>query len=363
MCVDFGECPEGRPWGKNDVHRMADARAAMARADLVVAWGTSLSVVANYFDPWDRASKWAKERPRGLREKGAAGGRPCQLAIVNVGKVLDEELAVLKAAVDVDVMMGALLRELGMAEPPPYELATDPFVATAVAPRAGEPAAEWRIGGLDGGPWTAYEAPAGCRDTAEGGAKAARQKERGDRRAAAAAAAVGGGTAAAAAAARAGVSSSSESESDSDSDGGVSSSSSGGSSGGGGGGGGGGSASDSSDDVDIIEPCDLPDGSAGYRFCLSERHDKWAFFAADEDQSSDLAAWKLHPCSGADETLVWEWSRGRGDDEAAEAVCTRWDEALEAAEEAAATSETTTGGAAGAEAEAPSGSPGSASTE
>eukprot|EP01052_Picozoa_sp_SAG31_P020930 SAG31_NODE_1595_length_7803_cov_15.169522_1_plen_433_part_00 len=52
--VDFGESPCGSPWGANTVHNMGAAQRAMRRADLVVAVGTSLSILANYFDPWVR---------------------------------------------------------------------------------------------------------------------------------------------------------------------------------------------------------------------------------------------------------------------------------------------------------------------
>ena len=50
--VDFGEMPGGFPWGHNAVHNVAAAKRHMQLADLVVVWGSSLSVLANYFDPW-----------------------------------------------------------------------------------------------------------------------------------------------------------------------------------------------------------------------------------------------------------------------------------------------------------------------
>lgn len=50
--VNFGEEPCGEPWGHNAVHNLVAALDAMCSADLVVAWGSSLSVIANYFDPW-----------------------------------------------------------------------------------------------------------------------------------------------------------------------------------------------------------------------------------------------------------------------------------------------------------------------
>lgn len=50
--VNFGESPCGDPWGNNSVHNLVGALDAMSGADLVVAWGSSLGVIANYFDPW-----------------------------------------------------------------------------------------------------------------------------------------------------------------------------------------------------------------------------------------------------------------------------------------------------------------------
>ena len=41
---------------------MAAARAKMRAVDLVVVWGSTLNILANYFDPWDPASRWAKVR-------------------------------------------------------------------------------------------------------------------------------------------------------------------------------------------------------------------------------------------------------------------------------------------------------------
>ena len=54
--VDFGESPCGCPWGANTVHNMGAAQRAMRKATLVVAVGTSLSILANYFDPWVHSS-------------------------------------------------------------------------------------------------------------------------------------------------------------------------------------------------------------------------------------------------------------------------------------------------------------------
>ena len=182
--VDFGECPAGFPWGaSNPVHNLAAAKRAMQHADLVVAWGTSLSILANYFDPWCPASKWSKPPPRGLRlattgeatagtagevagggggSGGSGGGegdaraskrsrpRPgrvsrCRLAIVNKGATLDEELAELKIERDVDEVAAALLAHLGLPAPPPYDARRDPLLAAAVDPAPGEPRSSWRI--------------------------------------------------------------------------------------------------------------------------------------------------------------------------------------------------------------------------
>ncbi|KAL1507082.1 hypothetical protein AB1Y20_007943 [Prymnesium parvum] len=150
--VDFGETPGGFPWGKNSVHRVEAAKAHMQLADLVVVWGSSLSVLANYFDPWCPSSKWAAPPPRGLRKAAAAGGKkrgrdvaPCLLAIVGRGKVLDEEMAVVKIEEDVDIVAEELLSLLGMPPPPPYSHASDPLLLAAEQPFEGEPAAPWRI--------------------------------------------------------------------------------------------------------------------------------------------------------------------------------------------------------------------------
>ena len=170
---DPGECPSGFPWGaENPVHNLAAAKEAMRRADLVVAWGTSLSILANYFDPWHKDSKWALPPPKGLRlataveesaataSKGSRGGggasvhkrprrrtavRPCQLVIINKGPTLDEELAALKIEHDVDATAAALVRHLGLPPPPPYDPRADPLLADALAPEPGEPRAPWTI--------------------------------------------------------------------------------------------------------------------------------------------------------------------------------------------------------------------------
>ena len=151
--VDFGETPGGFPWGANGVHGVDAAKAHMQRADLVVAWGSTLSVLANYFDPWCPSSKWAKLEPHGLRKAASADGnkkrsrsaRPCRLAIVGKGKVLDEELAILKIEEDVDVVARGLLRCLGLPEPPQYDPERDGILLDAMPPLPGEPAAPWRI--------------------------------------------------------------------------------------------------------------------------------------------------------------------------------------------------------------------------
>ena len=182
--VDFGECPGGFPWGSlNAVHNLRAAKEHMQHADLVVAWGTSLSILANYFDPWHAESKWAKPPPIGLRlaladgdeapitapSKGAGGSsnehggsssenhvrpkkhrrrvlvRPCRLVIINKGVTLDEEIAEIKIEADVDEVSGMLLRHLGLPLPPPYDPQADPLLAAAVAPAPGEPQAPWTI--------------------------------------------------------------------------------------------------------------------------------------------------------------------------------------------------------------------------
>ena len=176
--VDFGEMPGGFPWGANAVHGVKAAKEQMQRADLVVALGTTLSVLANYFDPWHPESKWAKPPPHGLRlapppppppsamapstaappakksksprqaGKAAAAAskpRPCLLAIVSRGDVLDEELASVRIDDDVDGVMAELLPLLRVPPPPPYDPATDALVAEAVPPLEGEPAAPFTI--------------------------------------------------------------------------------------------------------------------------------------------------------------------------------------------------------------------------
>ena len=229
--VDFGEMPGGYPWGDNPVHNVGAAKAHMRRADLVVVWGSSLSILANYFDPWHPDSKWAKPPPSGLRlgpspvdlgpspvgadasSSGAGGGRaateggaakrprrkrgekvaPCHLVIINqgedmhtctrahastkvppptaraalarapsshfpgphdalahAGKTLDEDLATLKIAADVDVVAEGLLRHLGLPPPPPYDPAVDSLLATAVTPPPGEPVAPWQMAEPEG---------------------------------------------------------------------------------------------------------------------------------------------------------------------------------------------------------------------
>jgi len=156
--VDFGESPDGFPWGANLVHNLKAAKFHMQRADLVVAWGTSLSILANYFDPWHKDSKWAKAPPKGLRlaaVKGDAGGATmkrrraavsrCQLVIINKGPTLDEDIAALKIEADVDEVAAALLRHLGLPNPPPYEGRTDPMLADVVPLAPGDPEPPWTI--------------------------------------------------------------------------------------------------------------------------------------------------------------------------------------------------------------------------
>ena len=171
--VDFGETPGGPPWGLNPVHNYAAARRHMQLTDLVVVWGSSMTILANYFDPWHARSKWALPPPRGLRlapppaprasgdgggagatgkrrrgkTASAAGTSVCRLAMINRGKALDEELAAVRIESDVDEVMRLLLKHLGLPEPPPYEPSTDPLLQMAEQPRAGEPGAPWRIGG------------------------------------------------------------------------------------------------------------------------------------------------------------------------------------------------------------------------
>jgi hypothetical protein len=90
--VDFGERPAGFPWGPNPVHNIAAAKENMRRATLVVALGSSLSILANYFDPWDPNSKWATRlhlpaMPPKPVQRGKAGKSLCSLVIVSRGKV------------------------------------------------------------------------------------------------------------------------------------------------------------------------------------------------------------------------------------------------------------------------------------
>lgn len=165
--VDFGECPDGDPWGPNEVHRFSAASEAMGRADLVVAWGTSLHIIANYFDPWDPQSTWKRDWVKRVRQEsnrstssgasGASGGsageaqeravplrgasKPCRLAIVSVGEACDEDLAVLKIEADVDKVMAALLEELALPLPPDdYTLASDDFYLQTTPPSPEESA-------------------------------------------------------------------------------------------------------------------------------------------------------------------------------------------------------------------------------
>lgn len=71
--------------------------------------------------------------------------RPCQLAIVGRGKVLDQELAVVKIDEDVDLVAAELLRLLGIPPPPEYSFDADPMLQAAEEPFEGEPSAPWRI--------------------------------------------------------------------------------------------------------------------------------------------------------------------------------------------------------------------------
>mmetsp|Transcript_100440 Transcript_100440/g.287510 ORF Transcript_100440/g.287510 Transcript_100440/m.287510 type:complete len:381 (-) Transcript_100440:2487-3629(-) len=138
-CVDFDEAPDGdEVWGPNQVHGMARADDAMKKADLVVAWGTSLHVIAHYFDPWDPESAFLDRREEA-----------CSLAVINKGTVCDEELAVLKIEEDVDAAMAALLEELQIPRPPEYAPSEDAILLAAVEPPQGQrrPRAEWSIAG------------------------------------------------------------------------------------------------------------------------------------------------------------------------------------------------------------------------
>ena len=120
----------------------------MRHADLVVAFGTGLQILANYFDPWDPKSKWAKPAPKGKRRRVDDDDPPppCRLAIVTKGKATDQALASVKIDADCDTVMARLREKLGYAAPPPpYDVARDPLLAIAVQPFEGEHAAPWRI--------------------------------------------------------------------------------------------------------------------------------------------------------------------------------------------------------------------------
>ena len=45
------------------MHNVAAAKQAMSRADLVIVWGSTLNIIANYFDPWDQNSRWSVPAP------------------------------------------------------------------------------------------------------------------------------------------------------------------------------------------------------------------------------------------------------------------------------------------------------------
>ena len=164
--VDFGEAPGGFPWGTNEVHNVAAAKHHMQRADLVLVLGSSLSILANYFRPWYKHSKWAKAPPAGLRlgpdgETAARGGDDdppgkrkskgvppvCKLAIVTMGDALDQELAALKIEADVDTVMKELLRLLGLATPQPYRADADGLWSRVLPAKPDEPRAPWAVGG------------------------------------------------------------------------------------------------------------------------------------------------------------------------------------------------------------------------
>uniref|UniRef100_A0A6U3XY32 Regulatory protein SIR2 homolog 7 n=1 Tax=Octactis speculum TaxID=3111310 RepID=A0A6U3XY32_9STRA len=132
-CVDFKEMPDGAPWGVNPVHQMGRAQDAMKRADLVVAWGSSLDVLANYFDPWDPESEeWGR-------------GTSCRLAAVTMGRVCDEEQCVIKLDSDVDEVMRRVLAALQLQPVKTYDPAEDVVIAKAVPPHPHEPIADWHI--------------------------------------------------------------------------------------------------------------------------------------------------------------------------------------------------------------------------
>jgi hypothetical protein len=121
--VDFGECPGGFPWGvRNAVHNLRAAKEHMQHADLVVAWGTSLSILANYFDPWHAESKWAKPPPIGLRLAPTTAVVDGDAALITAAKPppIGLRLAPTTALVDGDE-----------AKPPPIglRLALDPWHA------------------------------------------------------------------------------------------------------------------------------------------------------------------------------------------------------------------------------------------
>ena len=195
--VDFGELPGGHPWGANAVHNYAEAQRHMRHTDLVVVWGSELSILANYFDPWNprsslyyskshtsaRAQKhntrsrivllsqnkvprphfekieearsktrfsrgffvgrWAKPPPVGVRQapprtqkKGAGTIRAtskCRLVIINKGKAHDDARAALKIEHDVDAVAKALC-DLLRVDCPPYDAAADPLASAAENP-------------------------------------------------------------------------------------------------------------------------------------------------------------------------------------------------------------------------------------
>ena len=140
--VDFGEVPMGDQWGPKPVHNLGATMEHMKRADLVVVWGSSMGVLANYFDPWCPSSQWAKPGPRGHRVKGAG---PCKLAIVTKGEVQDQEFAALKIEDDVDEVMRSLLECLGLDPAPEYDPSCDPILLNATAPFEGENICPWTI--------------------------------------------------------------------------------------------------------------------------------------------------------------------------------------------------------------------------
>jgi hypothetical protein len=62
---------------------------------------------------------------------------------MRLAQVFDEELAAVKIDEDVDVVMVALMRELGLEPPPPYEFERDALMAEAVTAAPGEPVSPW----------------------------------------------------------------------------------------------------------------------------------------------------------------------------------------------------------------------------